>query len=99
MGRAGSADAKAMRDWWGGEPEAAVVDTDTSEVSSLRSLVEDEAEGSGSHGEDEAVSLEGGLAPRGEGFEDLKRTQRNKCEVASINRKRQLEEEKKSLLA
>jgi len=35
----------------GAEPETAVMGVDTSEVSSLRSLNEEGAEGSGSHGE------------------------------------------------
>ena len=73
------------------EPETAVIDVDTSEDSSLRSLIEEGAEGSRSHGE-------GDLAPQapnhaeGEGFEVLKRTQRNICDMTSVKRKRRLEE-------
>ena len=79
----------------GVEPETVVMDVDTSEVNSLRSLIEDGAGGIGSHGE-------GDLAPQacapnhagGGGLECSKWTQRNKCEVASVKRRRQLEEGK-----
>ena len=80
------------------ELETAVMDVDTSKDSSLGSLIGDEAGVIGSHGEDEAVV--GDLAPQapnqagGEGFEVLKWTHRNICDVTAVKRKRHFEEGK-----
>ena len=72
------------------EPEMAVMDVDTSEDSSLRSLIGDEAGGIGSQDEGDSAPQAQNHAG-GEGYECSKRTQRNKCEVTSVKRKRQLE--------
>ena len=74
------------------------MDVDTSENSSLRSLIGDEAGVIGSQGEDEAVVDD--LAPQapshagGEGFDVLEWTHRNICDMTAVKRKRHLEEGK-----
>ena len=80
------------------ESETAVIDVDTSEDSSLRSLIGDDARVIGSQGEDEVLVVD--LAPQapnhegGEGFEVLKWTHRNICDTTAVKRKRHFEEGK-----
>ena len=79
-------------------PEAAVMDVDTSEASSLRSLIE--ALRMRLRGVGRTVRViwhprrQITREPGGEDLECSKWTQRNKCEVTSVKRERQLGEEK-----
>jgi hypothetical protein len=74
------------------EIETAVMDVDTSEDSSLRSLIGDEAGVIGSQDEDEAVVDD--LAPQAPSHAGGEVTHRNICDMTAVKRKRQFEEGK-----
>jgi hypothetical protein len=74
------------------EIETAVMDVDTSEDSSLRSLIGDEAGVIGSQDEDEAVVDD--LAPQAPSHAGGEVTHRNFCDTTAVKRKRQFEEGK-----